>query len=621
MYEEHFGLNEQPFSIAPDPRFLYMSEQHREGLAHLLYGLQCDGGFVLLTGEVGSGKTTLCRTLLDQIPEECIVAFIFNPRVTVLELLSSICDEFRIDYPQRNQSIKCFVDRINAFLLDMHAKGRKAVLIIDEAQNLSRSVLEQIRLLTNLETSKRKLLQIMLLGQPELRDKLARPDLRQLGQRIIARFHLGPLDRKDVALYIRHRLAVAGTSSEIFSPAALSEIYAQSRGIPRLVNVICDRALLGAYSQGKPRVDKRTVARASREALGEPRRRPKKTERSGFVPIAAALGAIAVALACVYSLGLLPLPLAPTQQQAQTEPPVEKQSQRKPIPHGDEASAIAAGESVQENSTTPPAPPSTTSPQKEESAGQSVPAANGGTPDAALPEQRPNPATVSESSKSGENDASPADNPPVSVDRLATLVRSAGQDAAFISLFAKWGLAPPPGTVDNACRQATAGGLRCFTGTGGIRELRAWNRPAVLKLVDEGGNGFQAALLRLDERTASFAVGSQNVDIDTETLQSFFPGEFFLLWPVPAGYGNGLRKGQQGSKVAWLELQMARARGEGIQPIPSSRFDNAVEQKVKQFQASNGLKSDGVIGPETLNQLMLAVSTDAPTLTPVPKGP
>ncbi|MCE5241693.1 MAG: AAA family ATPase [Syntrophobacteraceae bacterium] len=618
MYEEHFGLNEQPFSIAPDPRFLYMSEQHREGLAHLLYGLQSDGGFVLLTGEVGSGKTTLCRYLLDQIPEECVVAFIFNPRVTVLELLSSICDEFRIHYPERNQSIKGFVDRINAFLLDMHAKGRRAVLIIDEAQNLSRSVLEQIRLLTNLETSKRKLLQIMLLGQPELRDKLARPDLRQLGQRIIARFHLGPLDRKDVELYVRHRLSVAGTNNEIFSPAALAGIYAHSRGIPRLVNVICDRALLGAYSQGKPKVDKRTVARASREALGEPRRRPTKPERSGFVPIAAALCAVAVAFACIYALGLLPPSLAPTQKHVQTEPPGENQQQRKPVPHRDETSAIAAGEPAQENPTTPPA---TASQQREESAGQPVHTANGGTPDAALPAQTSNPTATVEAPKTGENDTPAADKAPVAVDRLATLVRSAGQDAALVSLFAKWGLTLQPGAAADACRQATAGGLRCFTGNGGIREMRAWNRPAVLKLVDEGGNKFQAALLRMDERTASFAVGSQNVDIDTEALQSRFQGEFLLLWPVPAGYGNGPRKGQQGPKVAWLELQLARASGDGIQPIPSARFDNAVEQRVKQFQASNGLKPDGVIGPETLNQLMLAVSTDAPTLTPVPKGP
>ncbi|MEW6715703.1 MAG: AAA family ATPase, partial [Nitrospirota bacterium] len=210
MYNDYFGFKETPFSIAPDPRYLYMSEQHREALAHLIYGFNSDGGFVLLTGEVGTGKTTVCRCLLEQIPQDSSIAFIINPRLSVDELLATICDEFGIKYPERNVSIKVFVDLLNAYLLDAHAKGRKAVLIIDEAQNLSANVLEELRLLTNLETNQRKLLQIILLGQPELRKKLSKPELRQLSQRIIARYHLGPLSRKDVSAYVTHRLAIAG---------------------------------------------------------------------------------------------------------------------------------------------------------------------------------------------------------------------------------------------------------------------------------------------------------------------------------------------------------------------------------------------------------------------------
>lgn len=271
MYNAHFGFSEPPFSIAPDPRYLYMSERHREALAHLLYGVESDGGFVLLTGEVGTGKTTVCRCLLEQLPEHCDVAFILNPKLTVPELLSTVCDEFGISYPPGTDSVKIFTDLINAFLLDAHAKGRKTVLIIDEAQNLSTDVLEQMRLLTNLETNQRKLLQIILLGQPELRDMLARTELRQLAQRIIARYHLDALSREETEAYVNHRIAVAGGRGELLPHSALNRLYQLSGGIPRLINVLADRALLGAYVQGKTRIDRKTLAKAATEVLGESR--------------------------------------------------------------------------------------------------------------------------------------------------------------------------------------------------------------------------------------------------------------------------------------------------------------------------------------------------------------
>ena len=270
MYQSYFGLAEAPFSIAPDPRYLYMSQRHQEALAHLLYGVNGGGGFVLLTGEVGAGKTTVCRCLLEQIPESCDVAYIFNPKLTVQELLSTICVEFGIAYPPGNTSIKVFVDCINAYLLDAHARGRHTVLIIDEAQNLSADVLEQMRLLTNLETNQRKLLQIILLGQPELATMLARPELRQLAQRIVARYHLGPLTKQEVAAYVRHRLEVSGAQRQLFPAALMGRLYRLSGGIPRIINVLCDRALLGAYVQGKERVDRATLTQAAREVLHQP---------------------------------------------------------------------------------------------------------------------------------------------------------------------------------------------------------------------------------------------------------------------------------------------------------------------------------------------------------------
>lgn len=269
MYTDYFGLKEEPFSIAPNPQYFFMSQGHREALAHLLYGIKNEGGFVLLTGEVGTGKTTVCRLLLELVPADTETAFILNPKLTAEELLASVCDEFGIEYPPGTTSIKVFVSLISDFLLKVHEKGRKAVLIIEEAQNLKPDVLEQIRLLTNLETRERKLLQIIMLGQPELRDLLAKPELRQLSQRITARYHLGSLSKKEVLAYVHYRLSVAGLlRSNPFTPSALRSLFSLTKGVPRMINIILDRALLGAFAEGKDRVDRRTLVTAAREVSG-----------------------------------------------------------------------------------------------------------------------------------------------------------------------------------------------------------------------------------------------------------------------------------------------------------------------------------------------------------------
>ena len=269
MYTNHYGLADLPFSIAPDPRYLFMSQRHREALAHLMYGIRGDGGFVLLTGEIGTGKTTICRCFLQQLPETCDAAFIFNPKLNVLELLSTICEELHIPYSRDGLSNKALTDRINAHLLAAHAQGRTTILIVDEAQNLDSEVLEQVRLLTNLETNQRKLLHIILLGQPELRDKLARPELQQLSQRIVARYHLGPLQWEEIAAYVHHRLDVAGGSRTLFPPSVIRLLFRLSRGIPRKLNILCDRALLGAYVQGKGEVDRDILRQAAKEVYGQ----------------------------------------------------------------------------------------------------------------------------------------------------------------------------------------------------------------------------------------------------------------------------------------------------------------------------------------------------------------
>jgi general secretion pathway protein A len=266
MYTSFFGLSEKPFAITPDPRYLYLSERHAEALAHLLYGINESGGFIQLTGEVGTGKTTVVRTLLSRVPHHADVAVILNPRVTPVEFLLTICEELGLPIEEADRdSVKQMIDALNRRLLSAHAEGRRIIVIVDEAQNLSAETLEQVRLLTNLETATQKLLQIILIGQPELRELLDRNDLRQLAQRITGRYHLQPLSRDETQGYVRHRLRVAGASGEIFTAGALREVHRLSAGVPRVINVSCDRALLGAYTKETRKV----TASLVRQAAGE----------------------------------------------------------------------------------------------------------------------------------------------------------------------------------------------------------------------------------------------------------------------------------------------------------------------------------------------------------------
>jgi general secretion pathway protein A len=267
MYKDFFRLNEIPFSIAPDPRFLFMSERHCEAMAHLKYGIGGEGGIVLLTGEVGTGKTTICRSLIEQLPDNIDVAFIFNPKMNAVELLQTICEEFHIEVAHPNPGAKTYIDALNSKLLANHALGHRAILIVDEAQNLSAEVLEQLRLLTNLETNSRKLLQIFLIGQPELQDMLSRPEMRQVSQRVVARYNLTHLNPAEVSSYIAHRLRIAGASPLIFPETLVQEVCRASGGVPRLINLICDRALLGAYVQDKEQVTLPILRRSIEEII------------------------------------------------------------------------------------------------------------------------------------------------------------------------------------------------------------------------------------------------------------------------------------------------------------------------------------------------------------------
>ncbi|MES2149083.1 MAG: AAA family ATPase [Pseudomonadota bacterium] len=340
MYTHYFKLSQAPFSIAPDPRYLYMSERHREALAHLLYGVGSGGGFVLLTGEIGAGKTTVCRCFMEQIPAGCQLGYIFNPKLTVEELLLSVCDEFRITLAPAGAgpvSVKSYVDAINAYLLASHAEGKNNVLIIDEAQNLSPDVLEQLRLLTNLETSERKLLQIILIGQPELRAMLARPELEQLAQRVIARYHLGSLSEAETGSYVAHRLAVAGASAASpIPPRLMARVHRLAQGVPRRINLLCDRALLGAYVENSSTVTRTILRKAAREVFADAVARPRTALRwpsllGGLLAGAAVSGAVAWQL-----LAHRPAPPAPPAPLARTATPAALV----PLAHGTAAGAL-----------------------------------------------------------------------------------------------------------------------------------------------------------------------------------------------------------------------------------------------------------------------------------------
>ncbi|WP_332848110.1 ExeA family protein [Massilia sp. S19_KUP03_FR1] len=342
MYTTYFNLRQAPFSIAPDPRYLFMSERHREALAHLLYGVNSGGGFVLLTGEIGAGKTTVCRCFIDQVPANCKLAYIFNPKLTVEELLLSICDEFGLTLAPAGPGpvgVKGYVDAINGYLLASHAQGTNNVLVIDEAQNLSADVLEQLRLLTNLETSERKLLQIILIGQPELRTMLARPELEQLAQRVIARYHLGPLTEGETGEYVAHRLAVAGAMATLPIPRALTPlIYRLTQGVPRRINLLCDRALLGAYAENSPVVTRAILRQSAKEVFVAASAGPAAPKRWPLA-LGGVLAGVALTAVAWQSLPKTPPLAVPVVAQA----PLKPVAQAAPAPLAAPLATVIAG--------------------------------------------------------------------------------------------------------------------------------------------------------------------------------------------------------------------------------------------------------------------------------------
>jgi len=521
MYNNYFQLRQAPFSIAPDPRYLFMSERHREALAHLLYGIGSGGGFVLLTGEIGAGKTTVCRCFIEQIPDNCRLAYIFNPKLTVEELLLTICDEFRVALPHASSGaigVKGYVDAINAYLLESHAQGKNNVLVIDEAQNLSPQVLEQLRLLTNLETSERKLLQIILIGQPELRTMLAQPELEQLAQRVIARYHLGPLSESETGAYVAHRLAVSGTQAGSPIPASLTPlIHRLTHGVPRRINLLCDRALLGAYVENSREVTPKILRRAAQEVFAGEAAPPRAPLRWPLVAGGVLAGA---------------------------------------------AISAAAWQAVPRASAPAPAPVAATQP-------------------AAVAKVKAVPAPVQA-----------VESKPLA---LAT------QEEALRELGNLWGQQLPAG---EPCQGAPKLGLRCYQGKGGVYELRLLDRPAIVALHDGQKLGY-AVLSHMDLDSATLSVNGRRQTVSLGALATRFDGEFTTLWKAPRAFRDEVRPGDTGPDVDWIAGRLA-AINKTAAPPAAQAFDAPTRRLLRDFQAGQNLKADGVAGPRTymrLNQL------------------
>lgn len=574
MYTSYFGLKEKPFSITPDPRYLYLSERHAEALAHLLYGVTESGGFIQLTGEVGTGKTTLVRSMLEQLPTHVDVALILNPRLSANEFLAAICHEIHAPLGT-DPSPREMVNALNTRLLEAHADGRRVVLIVDEAQNLSADVLEQVRLLTNLETAKQKLLQIILIGQPELRELLARNDLRQLAQRITGRYHLDPLVRSESIEYLRHRLQVAGAAGEIFKPSALKTVHNLAGGVPRLMNVIADRALLGAYSSERKLVTPALVRAAAAEVLGGTFQPGWRT----WAAVAATVAAVALigfGLGKAYRIWRDAAPASVSTVAAERSAATSTQTAS--------ATDVGSGETTTDPVSAPP--PATAAP------------------------------TETRAAEPVAFEPAPAEPPPQPdlAELLARFPTQTDTDSAFTGLFSLWGVDYQSGQT-LACDQAQRAGLRCMFQQGALGSLRKLNRPAIMSLRDRNGEPHHLVLAGLGFDDAELLLGGERFTISVADLTTYWDGDYLLLWR-PYTATPTLSVGMRGEDVVKLRRGLESIDGNPLPADDPALFDDVLAEHVRRFQRSRQLAADGIVGART----QIALSTelgppDTPLLT------
>ena len=643
MYMRFFGLKQEPFSLAPDPRYLYMSKRHREALAHLLYGVGGGGGFVLLSGEIGAGKTTVCRCFLEQIPKRCNVAYIFNPKLTVTELVKSVCDEFRI--PTRMArgepaTVKTYVDALNDFLLKTHAVGQNNVLIIDEAQMLSVDVLEQLRLLTNLETNERKLLQIVLIGQPELRTMLERPELEQLAQRVIARFHLKALSSKETEHYIRHRLSVAGmTLTILFDRKALQRIHEIARGVPRRINLLCDRSMLGAYAHGKHQIDTEIVEKSAREVFGKSE--PAGPDRLRFgsgaelgLVVATGVALTALLVFAIYAGYRKFVPPG----QAASAPVARASAASAALVAGSRASSGTAASGVvlpgagsAPAASAPAASAAAMSPSAASAPASAAPAS--AVPASAVPAASASAASAPARAGAVVNAASKpsaaASATPVSAASPAAAAASAvlgaaelkaqwktiGRDekTAWRELAPMWNVTPGEG---DPCAASAKQQVRCFKFASTLAMVKSLGRPGFMSLRDDAGRSTSVVLIGLRGDSATLLVEGRPQAVSLSALTKLWQGEFGTLWRMPVGYTTALAEGASGPLVDRLATQLAALAGEPV-PAPGQTMDAALRTKLARFQTAHGLNAVGKAGPTTFMQLNRATGVDEPRLDTV----
>ena len=580
IYLQHFGLKREPFSIVPDPGFLYPSHQHRQAVAHLKYGLDREGGFILLTGEVGTGKTTLTRTMLQRIPAHVRVAYVLNSKLNESDLLASICSELSIKIPTRKHISfsKTCIDVLNQDLLEAHAAGKKTLIVIEEAQNLSHDVLETLRLLSNLETNTHKLLHILLVGQPELLEMLGQNKLRQLNQRVVSRFHLLPLDKTEIANYINHRLHHAGAGGAIFDTNCVDTLFKLTKGVPRLINLICHQALLAAYSTGAKTVSAKLVKLSSKEILVD------LNPTNGRLRLAAAVLASVVFIA-------LAAALTPLKNINWNDYLTRFNS------HSDGPSSV----SLDTTATKDPVVAPTVS--------QEI--VNTGLVDI---EQLPPDDQFIESVLSGSSEAS------IQMDEKNGNWQENAESHSknpLINLLNLWGVsASDIYTLDEFDAVVERSGLRSVQlDATTLFALSLIDRPGIVFMQQTSGLEKSHLVVHIDELTVSLMSGGESIVMDRSAFLDQWTASYLYLWRSPDSFEILKPSDFNKPALAWLQGKLGLVNDGLEQLITGGNYTAAIQTQVTDFQRQQNITADGIVGRQTLMRLNQLTDPLVPRLT------
>jgi len=580
IYLQHFGLKREPFSIVPDPGFLYPSHQHRQAVAHLKYGLDREGGFILLTGEVGTGKTTLTRTMLQRIPAHVRVAYVLNSKLNESDLLASICSELSIKIPTRKHISfsKTCIDVLNQDLLEAHAAGKKTLIVIEEAQNLSHDVLETLRLLSNLETNTHKLLHILLVGQPELLEILGQNKLRQLNQRVVSRFHLLPLDKIEIANYINHRLHHAGAGGAIFDTNCVDTLFKLTKGVPRLINLICHQALLAAYSTGAKTVSAKLVKLSSKEILVD------LNPTNGRLRLAAAV------LASVVFIAL-----------AATLTPLKNINWNDYLTRFNSYSDGPSSVSLDTTATKDPVVAPTVS--------QEI--VNTGLVDI---EQLPPDDQFIESVLSGSSEAS------IQMDEKNRNWQENAESRSknpLINLLNLWNVpASDIYTLDEFDALAERSGLRSVqVNTTTLSALSLIDRPGIVFMQQTSGLEKSHLVLHIGEFTIRLISSGEIIVMDRSAFLDQWTASYLYLWRSPDSF-EMLKPGDFNKPaLAWLQGKLGLVNDGLEQLITGGNYSVAIQAQVTDFQRQQNIIADGIVGRQTLMRLNQLTDPLVPRLT------